>query len=99
MITRMFVSIAVAVFIAAFTATGASAKTCKATLKEKKVQLSESQARKAAIAAWSSTAKRKHGASFANWSNANNKKMNCKQVTAGKRQQQLCIAIGKPCSN
>ncbi len=72
---------------------------CKPVLKQKKVQLTEAQARKAAIAAWSATAKRKHGAGFASWSKAGDKKMNCKQIQAAKRQQQLCVAIGRPCSN
>ena len=82
-----------------FMPASAALAACKPVLKEKKIQLTESQARKSAIAAWSASAKRKHGAGFANWSNAGNKKMNCKQVTAGKRQQQLCIAIGRPCKN
>lgn len=98
MMARFFGSTLVAVAIAASVTSGAAAETCKPVLKEKKVQLSESQARKAAIAAWSASAKRKHGANFANWSNAGNKAVKCQLITAGKRQQQLCIAIGKPCS-
>lgn len=96
---RTIGSAMVAAVIAVCVTSGASAKTCKAVLKERKIELSEAQARKAAIAAWSASAKQKHGAGFASWNNAGNKKMNCKLVTAAKRQQQLCVAIGRPCSN
>lgn len=96
---RFFGSLALATVIGSAVISDAGAATCKPVLKEKKVQLNEANARSGAIAAWSAAAKRKHGSSFASWNSASNKKLKCQMVTANKRQQQLCIAIGRPCSN
>lgn len=81
------------------TSSPAVAKTCKATVKGKNISDTQSQATDAAIAAWSRNAKRKYGASFASWSNAENGRVNCSVTMAQKRQRQQCIAVGKPCGN
>lgn len=96
---RLSAALLITIAIAGTVISGADAATCKPILKEKKIQLTEAQARSGAVAAWSTAAKRKYGSSFANWGSASNKKLKCQMVTAGKRQQQLCVAIAKPCSN
>jgi len=77
----------------------ATAKTCKGTLTEKKIAPNDASATKAAITAWSSSAKRKYGAKFANWSKADGSKVTCKVHTLKIGVKLLCIASGKPCSD
>lgn len=73
------------------------AKTCKNSVKGMNISQSEAQATKSALAIWSSNAKRKFGAAYADWNKAEEREIKCKASTLAKKQGQQCIAIAKPC--
>ena len=77
----------------------ASGETCKGKMTAKYNNADKTKATDAAIVQWSNNARRSYGAEYANWSKAQDGKVNCKAVFRKNQQTYNCIASGKPCAD